>query len=106
MMVRFFRAIVISAVGTVLPCLLTGGIVGVFLPKIFGVCVAYISVFALFFMIFDRVPVRLYHGSLNNMRILPLMKYGLTSTDRWPILTISDILGFGWLYRRYYRYKR
>jgi len=105
-MVRKFEAIVISAVGTVLPCFFAGGIIGIFLPNIFWGCVAYISAFALFFMIFDRVPVRLYHGSLNNMKILPLMKYAFTSTDRWPILTISDILGFGWLYRRYYRYKR
>lgn len=101
-----FRAFVISTVGTVTPCLLAGGLIGIFLPNIFWGCVAYISAFALFFMIFDRVPVRLYHGSLNNMRILPLMKYGFTSTDRWPILTISDILGVGWLYRRYYSYKR
>ena len=101
-----FKAFVLSAFWTVLPCFLAGGAIGIFLPTIFWVCVGYISAFTLFFMIFDRVPARLYYGSLNSMNILPLLKYGFTSTDRWPILTTSDILGFGWLYRRYYRYKR
>lgn len=105
-MVRKFMAFVISALGTVLPCLFAGAIVGFFLPTIFWACLGYIAAFTFFFVIFDRVPVRLYYGSLNSMRILPLLKYGFTSTDRWPIFTISDMLGFGWLYRRYYRYKR
>ena len=101
-----FKAFTISAFWTVLPCILAGGIVGIFMPAIIWVCVGYISMFTLFFVIFDRVPVRLYCGSLNNMKILPLLKYGFTSTDHWPIFTISDILGFAWLYRRYYRFKR
>lgn len=105
-MARKFKAIVISFVGTVFPCLFAGGIVGVFLPNVFWGCVAYISAFTLFFIIFDRVPVRLYHGFINGMRFVSLLKYGFTSTDHWPILTTSDILGFGWLYRRYYRFKR
>lgn len=105
-MKRKIAAIFIAVAGTVLPCLLAGAMVGLFIPSIFWGCVAYISAFALFFMMFDRVPVRLYHGTLNHMRISQLIQYGFTSTDRWPILTISDILGFGWMYRRYYRYKR
>lgn len=105
-MARKFEAIIIALLGTTLPCLLAGVIAGSLLPQIFWGCVAYISAFALFFVAFDRVPARFYHGSLNNMEILQLIKYGFTSTDRWPLFTISDLLGLHWLYRRYYRYKR
>ena len=106
MLARKFEAIVIATLGTILPCLLAGATIGLLVPHIFWGCVAYLSVFALFFVVFDRVPVRFYHGFLNNMGILPLLKYAYTSTDRWPTFTVSDLLGFGWLYRRYYRYKR
>lgn len=105
-MTRRMYAFMISVFLTVLPCLLAGGIVGVFLPKVFWGCVGYVSSFTLFFMIFDRVPVRLYSASLKGQRLLPLLKYGFTSTDKWPVLTTSDLLGPGWLYRRYYRFKR
>lgn len=106
MLARKFEAIVVATLGTILPCLLAGATIGLLVPHIYWGCVAYLSAFALFFVVFDRVPVRFFHGFLNNMGILPLMKYAYTSTDRWPAFTISDLLGFGWLYRRYYRYKR
>lgn len=105
-MTRKIYAIITSFFWTVLPCLLAGSLVGVFLPNIFWGCVGFIFVFTIFFMIFDRVPVRVYAGSLEGLSILPLLKYGFTSTDRWPTLTAADLLGPGWLYRRYYRSKR
>lgn len=106
MLARKLEAIVVAMLGSILPCLLAGATTGLLVPHIFLGCAAYVSAFALFFVVFDRVPVRFYHGFLKNMGMLPLMKYAYTSTNRWPTFTISDLLGFGWLYRRYYRYKR
>lgn len=105
-MPRKIYAFITSAFWTILPCFLAGSVVGLFFPKIFWACVGYIVAFSAFFMLFDRVPVRLYAGSLKRLKLLPLLKYGYTSTDNWPSLTMSDLLGPGWLYRRYYRFKR
>lgn len=105
-MTRKIYAFIVSVLFTVLPCFLAGSLVGFFFPMIFWGCVGYIFAFTLFFMIFDRVPVRLYKGSLKDMRILPLLIYGFTSTDHWPNVTTWNLLGPAWLYRRYYRFKR
>ncbi len=76
------RAFVISAVGTGLPCLLAGMTVGVFFRSSFWYWMLGISALALFYVCLDRIPVRLFAGTMRGLSLWPLLKYGFASTDK------------------------
>lgn len=82
MMTRKFEAIVIAAVGTVLPCLIAGALVGCFFTSSFWYWTAGIAVLALFYVCLDRIPVRLFVGAMRGLSLWPLLKYGYASTDK------------------------
>ena len=84
---RKFKAFVISAFWTVLPCILAGGIVGAFFVAAFWYWAIGITVLSFFYVCLDRVPARLYGGALSKLPLGRLLKYGYTSTEKRPILS-------------------
>lgn len=77
-----FRAFVISAAGTILPCLFAGAIVGLFFRASFWYWTTGIAVLSLFYVCLDRIPVRLFVGAMRGLPLWSLMKYGYASTDK------------------------
>jgi hypothetical protein len=82
--------------GTVLTCLLTGGLVGVFFRHIFWYCSIGIAVISLPYILMDRVQVRLYHGYVKGKPFRSLIKYAFSSTDYRPCYLPC------WYWRWYY----
>lgn len=85
------RAIVISVVGTGLPCLMVGGIVGLFFIASFWYWTIGITVLALFYTCLDRIPVRLFAGVMIGLPLGGLLRYGYASTDKRPVPTDYEI---------------
>lgn len=90
MMARKFHAIVISAAGTVLPCLLAGALVGCFFTSSFWYWTLGIAALALIYIILDRVPLRLYIGALNGFSLWPLLKYGYAAPELRPTMSAAE----------------
>ncbi|MDA8430584.1 MAG: hypothetical protein M0T70_15125 [Geobacteraceae bacterium] len=106
-MARKIEAIVISAVGTVIPCLFAGAIVGLFFISSFWYWMLGIAFLAFFYVCLDRVPVRLFAGTTKGLSVWQLLKYGYTSTDKRPVYC-GCCLNDEWRlirYRRYYRHR-
>ncbi len=107
MLARKVEAFVIAALGTILPCLLAGALVGVFFISSFWYWVCGISGLAFFYACLDRIPVRLFTGVLQDLKIRDLLKYGYASTDKRPVYC-GCCLNDEWRlirYRRYYRHR-
>ena len=77
-----FRAFVIAAVGTIIPCLLAGSIVGLFFVTAFWYWTLGIAVLAFFYASLDRIPTRLFVGVMRGLPLGGLLKYGYASTDK------------------------
>lgn len=90
MLARKFQAIVISAVGTVLPGLLAGALVGCFFTSSFWYWTLGIAALALVYIILDRVPLRLYIGALNGFSLWPLLKYGYAAPELRPTMSAAE----------------
>ena len=86
-----FKAFVLSAFWTVLPCILAGGIVGAFFVAAFWYWALGITVLSFFYVCLDRVPVRLYGGVLRKLTLGRLLKYGYASTEKRPLVTDYEI---------------
>ncbi|MDD2854666.1 MAG: hypothetical protein HGB32_01165 [Geobacteraceae bacterium] len=82
-----FRAFIISASGTALPCLIAGAIVGIFFRSSFWYWTLGIAVLALFYVCLDRIPVRLFAGSMRGLSLWSLLKYGFASTEKRPVIS-------------------
>ncbi|WP_173201742.1 hypothetical protein [Geobacter sp. SVR] len=89
-MARKFEAIVISAVGTVLPSILVGAIVGLFFMSSFWYWTLGIAVLALCYIILDRVHLRLYIGSLKGLSTWQLLKYGYAAPELRPTMSAAE----------------
>lgn len=89
-MARKFQAIVISAVGTVLPGLLAGALVGCFFTSSFWYWTLGIAALALVYIILDRVPLRLYIGALNGFSLWALLKYGYAAPELRPTMSAAE----------------
>ena len=92
-MVRKFEAIVISAVGTVLPCFFAGAIVGLFFLSSFWYWTIGIAVISFPWLLMNRVHVRLYNGSLQGKLFIENLNFGYTSTEYYPR---HPLFGGGW----------
>ena len=79
-----FKAFVISAFWTVLPCILAGGIVGAFFVAAFWYWVIGIATISLPWVLMNRVHVRLYNGSLQGKTLIVNLQYGYASTEYYP----------------------
>lgn len=90
MTARKFQAIVISAAGTFLPCLLAGALVGCFFSSSFWYWTFGIAALALVYIILDRVPLRLYIGVLNGFSLWPLLKYGYAAPELRPTMSAAE----------------
>jgi hypothetical protein len=89
-MVIKFRAFVIASIGTIIPCLLAGSIVGLFFISSFWYWMLGIAFLALGYMLLDRVHLRLYIGSLKGLSIWPLLKYGYTAPELRPTMSAAE----------------
>ena len=85
-----FKALIISAVGTISPCLFAGAIVGLFFASSFWYWTLGIAGLALCYSIIDRVHVRLYIGSLKGLSIWPLLKYGYAAPELRPTMSAAE----------------
>ena len=85
------RAIIISAVGTVIPCIIAGAIVGIFFRSSFWYWTLGIAVLALFYVCLDRIPVRLFAGSMRGLSFWSLLKYGFASTEKRPVISAEMV---------------
>ena len=65
MLARKLQAIVVSAVGTVLPCLLAGALVGVVFRTSFWIWTLGLAAISIPWMFMNRVHTRFYRGTLN-----------------------------------------
>ena len=90
MLARKFAAVVISAAGTVLPCLIAGALVGCFFTPSFWYWTFGIATLALVYVILDRVPLRLYIGALNGFSLWPLLKYGYAAPELRPTMSAAE----------------
>jgi hypothetical protein len=90
MLARKLQAIVISATGTILPCLLAGALVGCFFRSSFWYWTLGIAALALVYIILDRVPLRLYIGALNGFPLWPLLKYGYAAPELRPTMSAAE----------------
>jgi hypothetical protein len=91
MMVKKLQAIAISVVGTALPCLLAGAIVGMYFRSSFWYWALGIAVLAFIYACLDRIPVRFFAGTMRRLPLGELLKYGYASTDKRPVLTDDEI---------------
>ena len=82
-----FKAFIISAFWTILPCILAGGMVGAFFVASFWYWAIGITVLSFFYVGLDRVPVRLFGGAMRGLSLWTLLKYGYASTEKRPIIT-------------------
>ena len=87
---RVIRAVVVAVLGTFTPALLSGAVVGVFFPQSFWYWTLGIAVLALFYIILDRVPLRLYIGALNGFSLWPLLKYGYAAPELRPTMSAAE----------------
>lgn len=85
------KAFIISVVGTGLPCLMMGGIVGLCFRASFWYWTLGIAVLALFYVCLDRVPVRLFAGSMRGLSLWSLLKYGFASTEKRPVISAEMV---------------
>lgn len=90
MQARKFEAIVIATLGTILPCLLAGALVGCFFPSSFWFWTPGIAALALLYIILDRVPLRLYIGASKGFSLLPLLKYGYAAPELRPTMSAAE----------------
>lgn len=90
-MIRKLVAIIIAAIGTFLPCLLAGAIVGMFFRSSFWYWALGIATLALFYVCLDRIPVRLFVGVMKGLPLGGLLRYGYASTDKRPVPTDYEI---------------
>lgn len=81
------KAFALSIFWSVLPCFLAGGIVGAIFLSAFWYCLIGIAVLALFYCCLDRIPVRLFAGTMRGLALWPLLKYGYASTDKKPLIS-------------------
>lgn len=76
------KAIIISAVGTVIPCIIAGAIVGIFFRSSFWYWTLGIAVLAFLYACLDRIPLRLFTGAMKGLPLGGLFWYGYASTDK------------------------
>lgn len=76
------RAFTISAVGTGLPCILAGTIVGLFFTATFWYWTIGIAGLTFFYACLDRIPVRFFTGAMKGLPLGGLFWYGYASTDK------------------------
>lgn len=91
MLARKFEAIVIATLGTSLPCLLAGALVGLLFRSSFWYWTLGIAILAFFYACLDRIPVRLFAGAMKGLSLGRLLKYGYTSTDKRPVPTDDEV---------------
>lgn len=100
------KAVVISAFWTVLPCLLAGGIVGLFFISDFWYWTFGIAVPALFYVCLDSIPARLFAGAMRGLSLLPLLKYGYASTEKRSSNYSDDEIWRYWFFYNSDHHKR
>ena len=94
-----FKAFVISALWTVLPCIIAGGIVGFLFISVFWYGTISIAIVTFFYVCQDCIPVRLFAGTMKGLSLWPLLKYGYTSTDKRPV---NCCCNDWWLWRHWF----
>lgn len=90
MLERKFAAVAISAVGTALPCLIAGALVGCFFMSSFWYWTLGVAVLALVYIILDRVPLRLYIGALNGFPLRALLEYAYAAPELRPTMSAAE----------------
>lgn len=84
------KAIVVATIGSIIPALSSGAMVGAFFPNSFWYWTLGIAVLALFYICLDRVPLRLYIGILNEFSFWPLLKYGYAAPKLRPTMSAAE----------------
>lgn len=74
-------AFLVATVLTSTASLFPGLVVGLCFQAVFWVCILFISLPALFYILRDMVPKRLYFGYLNGMPVWTLLKYGFCNIE-------------------------
>lgn len=85
------KAIIVSTVGTLLPCIMAGVFVGLFFTASFWYWTIGIAGLAFFYACLDRIPVRFFIGAMKGLPLGGLLKYGYTSTDKRPVPTDDEV---------------
>lgn len=76
------KAIIVSTVGTLFPCLAAGIFVGLFFPASFWYWMIGVAGLAFLYACLDRIPVRLFTGAMKGLSPGGLFWYGYASTDK------------------------
>lgn len=105
MLARKLHAIVISTVGTVLPCFLAGALAGVILKANFLIWTLGLAAISFPWMLMNRVHTRFYRGSLNGKSLIDNVKYAYTSTEYYPRTSLFGSSWWNWywgFFRRHF----
>lgn len=81
------KAIAVSAVWTLLPCFAVGVFVGIFFTASFWYWTIGIACLTFLYVCLDRIPVRLFDGSMLRLSLWSLLKYGFTCTEKKPVIS-------------------
>ena len=84
------KATVMALLGSIIPALLSGAVVGVFFPHSFWYWTLGIAALAGVYIILDRVPLRLYLGVLRGFPLWPLLKYGYAAPELRPTMSAAE----------------
>lgn len=85
------KAIIVSTVGTLFPCLAVGVLVGLFFSASFWYWTIGIAGLAFFYVCLDRIPVRLFTGVMKGLSLWSLLKYGFASTEKRPVISAEMV---------------
>lgn len=81
------KAIIVSTVWTLLPCLMAGVFVGLFFSASFWYWAVGIAGLTFLYVCLDRVPVRLFDGAMLGLSLWSLLKYGFACTEKRPVIS-------------------
>lgn len=85
------RAIFFAFIGTCIPSIIAGGIVGLFFLSSFWYWTLGIALLTFLYACLDRIPIRLFTGAMKGLPLGGLLKYGYTSTDKRPVPTDVEV---------------
>lgn len=105
MLARKFEAIVVATLGTTLPCLLAGALVGIVFRSNFWIWTLGLAAISFPWMLMNRVHIRFYRGALSGKSLIENIKYAYTSTEYYPRTSLFGSSWWNWywgFFRRHF----
>lgn len=104
-MARKFEASVVATLGTTLPCLLAGALVGAIYRSNFWIWTLGLAAISFPWMLMNRVHTRFYRGILSGKSLIENIKYAYTSAEYYPRTSLFGSSWWNWywgFFRRHF----